>query len=143
MPLRGETFTGPIPKPRPRVLDKRDDSREADRLKRAVYAEIDARDQKRCRVCGRRGNPYATEALGRIHRCHIKNASAGGEMSSRNLFSGCWICHALIHAKQLFVIGRNAWKDLRFEIDERAVLDVFGARELPKHVRIVAARRRT
>lgn len=142
MPLRGEAFdvdlARSLQKPRPRILNKRDDAREAEREKRAVYAEIDARDQKRCRVCGRKGNPYATTALGKIHRAHIQDASRGGPLSAANLFSACWICHAFIHAKQLFVIGTNADKRLTFEIDERAVLDVFGTKELPKHVRIVA-----
>jgi hypothetical protein len=126
-----------IPKPRPRILEKREAARELEKLKRQVYAAVDARDQKRCRVCNRRGNPYALDPLGKIHHCHIQDASLGGAMSTENVFSGCWICHALIHAKQLFVIGRNANEWLEFEVMEAAVVEVFGTRHLPPHVRII------
>ena len=125
-------------KPRPEILDKRDSQRDAERHERAVYAEVDARDLKRCRICMRRGNPYAVDALGRIHRCHIKDASRGGEFAARNIFSGCWICHSLIHAKQVFVLGTNANARLEFEIEEAAVIDVFGTRPVPSHVHIIA-----
>jgi hypothetical protein len=131
-----------FPKPAPRIFSKRDDQREADRIRREVYAAVDARDQKRCRCCDRRGNPYALDPLGKIHRCHIVDASRGGAMSAENIFSGCWICHALIHAKQLFVVGTNANKPLRFELHEAAVVEAFGVRLLPKHVRIIADSRR-
>lgn len=137
MPLNGEALRPPLDKPRPRVLDRRDGERDAEREKRRVYAEIDARDQKVCRCCGRRGNPYATTALGKLHRAHIRDASRGGLMAAWNLVSLCWICHALEHAKQLFIIGTNANKVLRFEIKEVAFVEVFAARELPKHVRII------
>jgi hypothetical protein len=130
------------PKPRPKVLEKRDTRRADTAWKRLVYDEIDARDQKRCRCCSRRGNPYALDPLGKIHRVHIRDASLGGDLSPANIFSGCWICHALIHAKQLFVIGTDARYQLDFEIHEAAVVEVFGPGELPPHVHIIAAPRR-
>lgn len=132
----------PQPKARPHILDKRDDRREDERVQRAVYEEIDARDLKRCRVCMRRGNPYALDPLGKIHRCHLRDASLGGPMAAANIFSGCWICHALIHAKQLFPIGTNANHRLEFDINEAAVVEVFGSRTLPSHVHIIAEARR-
>lgn len=143
MPLRGEVLMPPLEKPRPRVLDKRDDKRDTDRIKREVYADVDERDGRRCRCCGRKGNPDALTALGKIHRAHIQDASKLGEMSAKNLCSLCWICHALEHAKQLHFIGTNANRpSLGFEIDEAAVVEVFGTRTLPKHVHIVTKGRR-
>lgn len=125
------------PKPKPRIFEKRDERRDAEALKRQVYAEVDARDQRRCQCCGRRGNPNAVEALGRIHRHHILEASRGGPMTAANILSVCALCHSLIHAKQLWVIGKDANRGVRFEIHEAAVVEVFGNRVLPKHVRIV------
>lgn len=132
-----------FPKPRPRIFDQIEERREADSLKRAVYAEVDARDQRLCRCCGRKGNPNATTAIGRIHRAHIRDASRGGQLAAWNLCSLCWICHALEHAKQLFFIGKDANSPrLGFEIHEAAVIDVFGTQPLPRQVRIITASRR-
>ena len=129
-------------KPRARVFQKIDAKAKAEKVQREAYAAVDARDKKRCRCCGRKGNPNATTTLGRIHRAHIQDASKGGAMAAGNLVSLCWICHALEHGKQLHVIGTNAdLPAMRFEIHEAAVVDVFGARVLPKHVRIVTGPR--
>lgn len=134
-----------FPKPRPRVLDKIEADRAAEKLKREVYAAVDARDERKCRCCGRKGNPNATTTIGRIHRAHIKDASRGGEMASWNIASLCWICHAFEHAKQLWFLGDNAdargRSRLRFEIHEAAVLDVFGTKTLPPHVHIITEAR--
>jgi hypothetical protein len=75
--------------------------------------------------------------LGRIHRAHIRDASRGGEYLPSNLCSLCWICHALEHAKQLWFVGDDANALIGFEIHEAAVVDVFGAQPLPRHVRII------
>lgn len=128
----------PQPKPRPRVLEKRDDKRERDAHERRVNAAVDARDGKRCRCCGRRGDPTATTTLGRIHRAHIRDASVGGPYESWNLVSLCWLCHALEHAKKLWILGTNADRRIEFEIHEAAVVEVFGSRLLPGHVRMLA-----
>lgn len=125
------------PKPRPRILEKRDDKRAAEKLKREVFADVDYRDKRTCRCCGRKGNPNSATALGRIHRAHIHDASRGGSMASENLISLCSLCHCLEHAKQLFIVGTNAWQRIEFEIHEAAVVEVFAARRLPSHVRIV------
>ena len=58
-------------------------------------------------------------------------------MDPRNLVSLCWICAALETGKQLFFVGRNADKPMRFEVMDAAVEEIFGSRELPEHVSIV------
>lgn len=135
------TFS-PQPKPRPRVFHAIEDAIAAKRVKVQVYAAVDARDQRRCRCCGRRGDPNAIDALGRIHRAHIRDASRGGAMSTGNLLSLCARCHSLEHAKQLAIIGTNADKGIRFEIHEAAVVDAFGVKPIPAHISIVTERRR-
>jgi len=132
-------FEPPSPKPSKldRVLREEAEKREAEAVKRQVYRDVDLRDERRCIICGRHGNPNATTTLGRLHRVHLVDLSLGGEMSTRHVYLGCWICHAVIHAKQLFPVGMDANQDLRFEILEAAVVHVFGSQELPKHVSII------
>lgn len=131
-----------IPKPRPRVLEQQDDDRALQARKRRVNAEVDARDERRCQCCHRRGNPDSLTALGKIHRAHIVDASRGGPYDVGNLVSLCWICHALEHAKQLWIVGATANTPIGFEIEEAAMVHVFGTRALPAHVRIIAPPRR-
>ena len=69
--------------------------------------------------------------------------SKGGPTSTENECLLCQYCHALIHARQLWILGKNADKRLTFEIHEAAVVDIFGSRTLPAHVRIVTNSRRT
>lgn len=128
----------PQPK-RSRVLDMVDDRKDREREKRAVYREVDVRDGKRCRCCGRKGNPQALGVLGRIHRCHIHDAGTRGPMTASNLVSLCWICAGLETVKQLFFLGTDANRDMNFEIMDAAVEEVFGDKPLPPHVRIVLA----
>lgn len=125
-----------IPKPRPRLLEKRDAQREQDREWDRVCAEILARDQRTCRCCERQGS-YDVFGAQALHRHHLQFRSRGGMDTSRNLITVCAICHSLIHARQLWPIGTDANKRISFEIHEAAVIDVFGTRVLPKHVRIV------
>jgi hypothetical protein len=131
------------PKPRPHILDRIAAKRAAEGMKREVYAKVDARDGKRCRCCGRKGNPNATTTIGRLHRAHIQDASRGGQIETANLATLCWICHALEHAKQLWFRGTNA-DDVRlgFDIHEAAAVEVFGTKPVPRHVHIIAQRRR-
>ena len=130
------------PKPQPRILDKMKARREEIGLKRRVYAEVDTRDLRCCRCCGRRGNPDSVTALGKIHRAHIVDASRGGQISSENLISLCSLCHSFEHAKQLFFRSKNANSmKFAFDVHEAAVLDIFGARQLPSHVHIITGRR--
>ena len=63
----------------------------------------------------------------------------GGDCSE-NLVTLCTGCHGLLHARQLWILGKNADARLTFELDERAVVDVFGAKPVPRDVRIVRAK---
>lgn len=128
----------PQPKPTPRVIVKHKAQKTDDAHERAVKAEVDRRDGKRCRCCTRRGNPEALTTIGKIHRAHIQDASRSGPYEAWNLCSLCWICHSLEHAKQLWFVGTDANElTLGFEIHEAAVVEVFGTSTLPRHVRIV------
>lgn len=119
-----------FPKPRPSVFDKRDQQRERENIQRAVAASVSARDGHVCRCCGRREG---------LHHHHLTYRSRGGRNSTENECLLCKFCHALIHARQLWILGSNADRHLQFEIDERAVVDIFGNKELPRHVRMVPA----
>jgi 5-methylcytosine-specific restriction endonuclease McrA len=94
---------------------------------------VDARDGRRCRCCDRREG---------LHKHHLQFRSRGGADSADNLVTLCKFCHALLHARQLWIQGTDASKRLRFEIHEAAVADAFGSRVLPKHVHIVTGPRR-
>jgi hypothetical protein len=131
----------PQPKARPRILERRDSQREAARTKRDVYTAVAERDHYQCRCCGRKGQYDATIAANALHRHHLVYRSKQGLDTTSNLVSLDAICHSLIHARQLWIIGDDANDFLQFEIHEAAVIDVFGTRPVPPQVRIVTARR--
>jgi hypothetical protein len=120
------------PKARPAVFDKRDRQREQDRIQKAIAFQVGERDHYSCRCCGRKE---------KLHRHHLTFRSRGGMDSTENELMLCKYCHALIHARQLWILGKNADKRVTFEIHEAAVVDIFGTRELPAHVRIVTESR--
>lgn len=120
------------PRPRPSVFDKRDLKRDRESVRRSVYAAVDARDERACRCCGRRE---------KLHHHHLTFRSKGGGDCVENVLLLCVLCHALLHARQLWILGKNADKRLTFEIAEAAVVDLFGTKELPKHVHIITASR--
>lgn len=68
--------------------------------------------------------------------------SKQGSDSTDNVLLLCVLCHALLHARQLWILGKNADKRLTFEIAEAAVVDLFGTKPVPRDVRIVTERRR-
>lgn len=123
----------PQPRSRPRIFDKRDEKREAEQIRRAVYAAVDARDQRRCRCCGRRE---------KLHHHHLTFRSKGGQDTTQNLVTLDALCHALLHARQLWILGKDADTRLSFHIDEAAVVDLFGTRQVPRDVHIVTGSRR-
>ena len=120
------------PRPRPAVFEKRDISRERMALRRTVYAAVDARDERSCRCCGRRE---------KLHHHHLTFRSKGGGDETSNVLLLDVLCHALLHARQLWILGKNADKRLTFEIAEAAVIDLFGTKQVPRDVRIVAPSR--
>lgn len=121
-----------LQKPKPHVFDKRDEQRDLATRVLAVRRAVRARDGRRCRCCGGREN---------LHMHHLTYRSQGGKWETSNIVSLCTYCHSLLHAKQLWILGKDADKRLTFEIDERAVVELFGAKELPRHVHIVKAHR--
>jgi hypothetical protein len=131
-----------IPKPRARILDKRDEKRERERQVRELNRAIAERDSYRCRCCGREGQYDATQADRALHRHHVRYRSKGGEDATKNLVTLCAYCHAAIHARQLWIVGDNADQRLTFEVHEAAVIDLFGTKPLPASVHIVTERRR-
>jgi hypothetical protein len=62
--------------------------------------EIDARDGRCCRACGKRTNPDDLGLL-RGHRAHIVYASAGGSMEPSNRVTLCPSCHEAEHDDDL------------------------------------------
>ena len=56
-------------------------------------AEIDRRDGRRCRACGRQSHPEKTGLLERGHRHHIVYRSAGGSDEPFNRVTLCSACH--------------------------------------------------
>lgn len=94
-------------------------AREAEDAKneRRWNAEIDARDQRTCRACGKRTDPEATGLL-RGHRAHIVYASAGGSMEPFNRITLCPGCHNDEHKNRL-----------RFSADGLGTFDANGPME--------------
>lgn len=70
------------------------------KLERQYNAEIDRRDGRQCRACGKRTDPDAVGLL-RGHRAHIVYASAGGSMESSNRVTLCPRCHQDEHKDRL------------------------------------------
>lgn len=119
-----------LPKGRPAIFDKRDAQRERDRIQKAVAFAVSERDGRACRCCARKDG---------LHHHHLVFRSRGGADSTENELLLCKFCHALIHARQLWILGKNADKRLTFEIHEAAVVDLFGTKPLPSHVRIITS----
>lgn len=117
------------PRPRPRVLDKRDDKREIAATEQRVRHAVQVRDEHACRCCGRKES---------LHLHHLTYRSRGGKWTTENIVLLCVFCHALLHARQLWILGKNADKRLTFELHEAAVVDLFGNKTVPRDVRIVA-----
>ncbi len=117
-----------LPKPRPHVFTKRDAKRERTNNQRSVWMSVSIRDRHQCRCCGRNDG---------LHHHHLVYRSRGGVETTENVALICAFCHALIHTRQLWIVGTNADRPLRFEIHEAAVVDIFGTKELPRHVSIV------
>lgn len=75
---------------------------------RLCYRRVDTRDEGRCRVCLRRGNPEATTLLDRLHRHHMVYRSRGGEHLPENVLSVCKACHDAIHVTATLRVSGDA-----------------------------------
>jgi 5-methylcytosine-specific restriction endonuclease McrA len=97
----------PQPKPGSRLLAKARASRRALSLSKAVKRAVMERDQRRCRVCGRRATS--------VHELRFR--SLGGRVSLDNSIAVCGTgttkCHGKLQRNQLIPIG-NASGRLRF-----------------------------
>lgn len=104
----------PIPKSRPRALDRRDRKRDEERLYRENRAKAFARDGHHCRICGGF----------RLLECHhVESRSTFGpkrvqaKHDASNLLTVCADCHSLITQNVLKVhaTARGADAPVRIE----------------------------
>lgn len=72
---------------------------------RAVYAQVTAADEHRCRVCGVWCTPDATTLLGKGHHHHIVYRSAGGPTTVENVCLLCARCHNDEHQHRIAIDG--------------------------------------
>jgi 5-methylcytosine-specific restriction endonuclease McrA len=76
-----------------------------DAERRRVYAAVDKRDGRACRLCGRKTSPEATGLFERGHRHHLQYRSKGGQDTTDNLLTLCAACHAGVHAGRIRLSG--------------------------------------
>lgn len=79
--------------------------REAATAQRRIHAEIDARDRRQCRACGRHSDPDRLGLTTRAHRHHLVYRSAGGSDEAFNRVTLCAGCHADEHTNRLRIDG--------------------------------------
>jgi 5-methylcytosine-specific restriction endonuclease McrA len=134
-----------LPKPRAKALDA-DDQAKADRQHDiTVYHDVDVRDKRQCTCCGRRGNPYATTTLGKLHHDHLQGGSGQRITETWNVALLCWICHEYKTANLLEPSGNPDRHTLIWTIRNRkdgtrtVAEKIFTGRKKSAHVRIVEA----
>ena len=102
----------PLPKTvggKTRAQEKRERDTADDRQQREVYRLVDARDEGRCRVCGRRVTPFAVDSRERAEHNHIILRSRGGEDSTANVHLICASrCHDDIHRRGILRVSGDA-----------------------------------
>lgn len=76
------------------------DAKEAAQL-RVWDGEVDARDHRQCRACGKHSDPNVVGLTTRGHRAHIVYASAGGTCQPSNRVTLCSRCHNDEHKNRL------------------------------------------
>lgn len=76
-----------------------------------AHKAVDARDDGRCRVCGRRCSPKALALVDRAERHHMLRRRYEGAHVSANLVTLCQSCHQQIHSEGVLCVSGNA--DLR------------------------------
>lgn len=127
------------PKRRAKALDDDEQARKDRQHEIVVYRDVDVRDKRQCTCCGRRGNPYATTTLGKLHHDHIIPRSRGGVSETWNVALLCWICHEYKTANQITPHGNPDKGTLRYDVEASAAKVIFKGRRKPLHVRIVKA----
>lgn len=121
-----------FPKPESRFTAKRQRREDALAYYAGVCRAVDARDQYRCRACGRRCDLKALALLDRAHRHHVVYRSAGGPDETWNVATLCAGCHDAQHRGVIDVRG-NA--DTGLEIWRNGVEGWYlSKRELAVHV---------
>jgi 5-methylcytosine-specific restriction endonuclease McrA len=94
------------PKPRPRLLDKRDKATEQARQLRQAREFVRKRDKGRCLVCGKPGHE--------VH--HVTMRSRGGKHDPRNLVLLCSTHHRECHGHVLVPYQtKHGWRFERVE----------------------------
>lgn len=101
-----------VPKGPSRLEERRVKGQAAAAQERAVWAIVDARDQRRCRVCGAWCRPMALSMLGKAHRHHLVYRSTGRTpATSAGLVTRCAVCHAEEHAHRIRLSGDGDARD--------------------------------
>ena len=91
-----------------RVDDRLARLAEDDAAKRACYRLVDARDQGRCRVCGRRCDPRAVAIKDTAEHHHMVKQSQTNKHETHAVILVCRRCHDLIHVKALLKVEGDA-----------------------------------
>ncbi len=92
-----------LSKPISRAEERRDKLAMRKQIERAVYRAVDARDQYRCRACGKRLG--GKTLVDRTEHHHIKFRSAGGETTTANVCCLCQEHHADVQAYRMTIEG--------------------------------------
>lgn len=100
-----------LPKGDSRFVSKAARRREAVKNGREVFAQVDQRDEFKCRVCKRYTNPEAITLLERGHRHHVNYKSLGGMDTSDNICNLCARCHSAIHNCEIRISGNADQRD--------------------------------
>jgi 5-methylcytosine-specific restriction endonuclease McrA len=91
-------YTGlAFPKPVSRYESKKARKTAEEAERRRVYAAVDKRDGRICRICRKHADPHALGLLDRAEHHHIIHRSKGGDDTTDNLILICRGCHQDIH----------------------------------------------
>lgn len=88
------------PKPQARVKDRVAARTERDRKGSAFRSEVWARDESRCRLCGRRVSRTVTlcREQGHVHHLRGRNVAPEDRYNAKAAILVCASCHQDIHA---------------------------------------------
>jgi hypothetical protein len=107
----------------PAVLAKATRRTDEAKAQRDVYAEVDARDGKKCKATGRPLFAGAIDPRMRLERHHIKKRSTDKALRyvASNIVTLAGDVHQLVEAKALLIEGTNANKRLVFHWNREMV----------------------